>query len=540
MTQQQTNSTFEKHEPCPKCQAEGFDNKGNNLARYSDGHGFCFRCNYREASPNNPEPIIKTEVNTKFIKGEYQALNKRKIDEETCKHFNYQVGKFNNQTVHIAPYYNSRYELVAQHIRFPNKDFIWIGDSNKVELFGQHKFKGNQKMIVITEGEIDCLSVSKIQGNKWPTVSVPSGAQSAKKYIKKSIGWLETFDSVVLMFDNDDAGIKASIECAQLFSPKKAKIAKLPLKDASEMIIAGRGQELINAIWSAKPYTPEGIVAGEDCWDYLINRNKKPSLPYSWNILNQKLKGIRQKEIVLLTAGSGTGKSQVCREIAYHLIRTGKKVGYIALEEDISRSIQGLVSIDLNKKVHDEEVHKSISETEYKQSFDKIKSNVFFYQHFGSTESENLLNKIRYLVRGCDCEYIILDHINIVVSAIEGDERRLIDAMMTNLRTLVEELGFSLIVVSHLKRIEGKTGHEEGAVTSLSHLRGSHALAQLSDIVIGFERNQQSVDSQNLMTVRVLKNRYSGDTGVAGCLLYNSTNGRLTEGDFENENTSDS
>jgi twinkle protein len=123
-----------------------------------------------------------------------------------------------------------------------------------------------------------------------------------------------------------------------------------------------------------------------------------------------------------------------------------------------------------------------------------------------------------------------------VVSGLEGDERKLIDFTMTKLRTLVEECNFGLIVVCHLKRIsDSKSGHEEGAVTSLSHLRGSHALAQLSDMVIGFERNQQSQENQNLMTVRVLKNRYSGDTGVATSLLYNQETGRLSEGDFQDE-----
>jgi len=98
---------------------------------------------------------------------------------------------------------------------------------------------------------------------------------------------------------------------------------------------------------------------------------------------------------------------------------------------------------------------------------------------------------------------------------------------MTMLRTLVEETGIGLFVVSHLKRPEGK-GHEEGAKTSLSQLRGSHAIAQLSDMVISMERDQQS-DNPNLTTLRVLKNRFSGDTGEAGYLLYDKETGRLTE-----------
>ena len=134
------------------------------------------------------------------------------------------------------------------------------------------------------------------------------------------------------------------------------------------------------------------------------------------------------------------------------------------------------------------------------------------------------------MVHALGCEYIILDHISIVISGLqEGDERRLLDNTMTELRKLVEELKIGMFVVSHLKRPEGKLGHEEGVQTSLSHLRGSHSLAQLSDAVLGFERNQQDSEANNLMTVRVLKNRFSGETGVATLLRYEKDTGRLHE-----------
>ena len=138
------------------------------------------------------------------------------------------------------------------------------------------------------------------------------------------------------------------------------------------------------------------------------------------------------------------------------------------------------------------------------------------------------------MVKGLDCKVIFLDHISIVISGLETtDERRLIDVTMTQLRKLCEELNCCMFVVSHLKRPDSKFGHEEGTQTSLSHLRGSHSLAQLSDAVIGFERNQQHETESNMMTVRVLKNRFSGETGVASTLFYNKDTGRLTEGDYD-------
>ena len=334
------------------------------------------------------------------------------------------------------------------------------------------------------------------------------------------------------MFDNDEAGNSASIECAQLFTPKKALISKLPMKDANEMLVSDRGKDIIHHIWNARPYTPEGIIAGADTWDLVIQDDSKECVPYLWSGLNQKTKGIRKGEIVLLTAGSGTGKSQVARELSYDLISKNKSIGYIALEESVARSVRGLMSIDLNQKIHEEDIRKTINEEDLKNSWNKIKDKVYFHKHFGSTDSENLMSKIRYLVRGCDCDYIVLDHINMVVSGIEGDERKLIDYTMTKLRSLVEELNFGLILVCHLRRIQDKNGHEEGAMTSLSHLRGSHGLAQLTDICLGLERSQQNEETKDILTIRVLKNRYTGDTGVACSLHYNRQTGRLSEGDF--------
>jgi len=171
-----------------------------------------------------------------------------------------------------------------------------------------------------------------------------------------------------------------------------------------------------------------------------------------------------------------------------------------------------------------------LDEKELRPAFDKTVGNGKFYtyDHFGSMESDNLLSKIRYLIKGFDCKWIFLDHLSIVVSGIQGDdERRLIDNTMTKLRSLVEETGCGMVLVSHLKRVD--TGHEEGGRVSLHHLRGSQAIAQLSDMVIGLERNQQSDRLSNETKVRVLKNRFSGETGHCSTLYYNIDTGRCTE-----------
>jgi len=108
---------------------------------------------------------------------------------------------------------------------------------------------------------------------------------------------------------------------------------------------------------------------------------------------------------------------------------------------------------------------------------------------------------------------------------------------MHNFRTLVEETGVGLILVSHLRRIDGNRGHENGIEVNLSHMRGSQSIAQLSDSVISLERNQQAEDPIEASTtrVRVLKSRYTGDTGIATHLFYDKDTGRLSEIAMEEE-----
>ena len=133
----------------------------------------------------------------------------------------------------------------------------------------------------------------------------------------------------------------------------------------------------------------------------------------------------------------------------------------------------------------------------------------------------------------CISSRIILDHLSILVSGQEdnGDERKSIDILMTKLRSIVEETNIGLLLVSHLRRPAGDRGHEDGREVSLSHLRGSASIAHLSDSVIALERNQQAEDptEANTTILRVLKNRYTGDTGIACRLHYDKETGRMTE-----------
>ena len=285
--------------------------------------------------------------------------------------------------------------------------------------------------------------------------------------------------------------------------------------------------------WKAETYVPDGIVAGSSLWAEVNKPEPKAEAFYPWKGLNEKLYGLRPAELVMVTAGSGLGKSQFLREILYHLLRTTKwNIGGMFLEESVRKTARSIMSLHANKKLHLPDT--VVSEQELKESFDATlgTDRIYLFDHFGSTSADNIVNRIRYMAKACDCRVIFLDHLSIIISGQDnGDERKAIDVLMTRLRTLVQELGITLIVVSHLKRPNGNQGHEDGQAVSLSQLRGSGAIAQLSDAVITLERNSMSADANERHTtkVAVAKNRYSGLTGPACDLKYDVDTGRMHE-----------
>jgi twinkle protein len=228
---------------------------------------------------------------------------------------------------------------------------------------------------------------------------------------------------------------------------------------------------------------------------------------------------------------------------------TKDNIGVLAMEENIRNTAFNLMSVEANQRLYIKEIREKFSMEQLKEWQDKtIGSGRFFaFDHFGSISNDEILSRIRFMARALGCKWIILDHLSILVSGQEdnGDERKSIDILMTKLRSLVEETGIGLLLVSHLRRPSGDRGHEDGREVSLSHLRGSASIAHLSDSVVALERNQQADDpaEANTTTIRVLKNRYTGDTGIACRLHYDKESGRMTEIDnpfMENEENDNS
>lgn len=472
-------------------------------------------------------------MDDKTFEGTIRPLKSRNIRVDTCKKFDYRVTKVGGKQVHIANYRRAGIPC-AQHIRYADeKDFIWVNGSKGVELFGQHLWSAGGKRVVITEGEIDCLTIAQTFNLSWPVVSIPSGVNSAKKALTDNMEWIDSFDEIVLAFDDDGPGREAIEECQHLFSVGKVKVMTYGgYKDANEMLMAGKGKEIGPCVFNAQVYRPDGIISGEDLWDEIV-KEPEQGLEIPYPILMSKLHGLRAGRIHLFTAGSGIGKSTFVHEIGWHLFKEHHQpIGIMALEESKKVTAERYLSKELNRPI--QVSREGVTQDELRRAYDAtINCNRFWlYDHWGSTAIDNLLSKVRYMVVGLGIRWLILDHISIVVSGLDEigeSERKTIDKLMTRLRTLVNETGVGILAIVHLKRkSDNGKSFNEGRAVSITDLRGSASLEQLSDCIYSLERNQQDEEQKNYSQLRLLKDRDIGDTGLADIIHYNSQTGRMS------------
>ena len=523
----------------------GESSNGYNI--HADGHAFCFSCNKRfnnvgEAKMESKVVEITNKVSST---GDYGSITDRRISEATARKYRTKI-KTNGSMIshHYYEYFNTEGSHVATKIRQVEGKRIWSqGDMGDALLFGQNLFKSGGKYITITEGEVDAMSAYEMLGSKWAVVSIKNGVQSAVQNCKQHLEYLNSFDNVVVCFDNDKPGIEASQKVAQLFEPNKCKIVRLDYKDANEYQKIGKSKDFVQDWWSAEAYTPAGIMNLAKLGDSLYEEDYCETIPYPWSAMNEKTYGMRTGELVTFTSGAGMGKSSIMRELMHHILKNSNdNIGILALEESTKNTAFNIMSVEANERLYIKEIRNQFSREQLNQwQKDTIGSGRFFaFDHFGSIGNDEILSRVRYMAKSLDCKWIFLDHLSILVSGQdEGDERKSIDVLMTKLRSLVEETGVGLLLVSHLRRPSGDLGHENGKEVTLSHLRGSASIAHLSDSVIALERNQQADDDviACTTTIRILKNRYTGETGVCSYLHYDKKSGRMSQIDnpFEDE-----
>jgi len=526
-------TVVERNQPCDSCESS------DARQVYDDGSSFCFSCRgwfpgvgVKKKVPSMKEKISKEDILDYPVRGfKERGITKTVADFYKVKS---SYGEDGEIDTHYYPYDNGE----AYKIRKLPKIFSWTGVSKN--MFGMEHFSPGGKRLIITEGEIDALTLATASYEKYkkfyPIVGLSSSAMT--KSILENRDWVRSFGEVIVCFDNDDAGKKASEEAVRIIGIDKAKLVKLPENDVSDTFLKYSGGRVMQCVFDAAPYVPSGIISANEIWEAIEKRDKIPATPYPecMGSVNKKLKGQRLNEIALFISGTGSGKSTLMREIMLNNLReTPDKIGIISLEETPAETGAKLSAMAISKN----HAYEEIPLEELRQGFDSVfgSDRVVLLNHEGNFSDGTIIDKIEYMSLA-GCRYIFIDHITILVSEgvadLTGNEAQ--DKMMNELSRIVQKHPVWIGLVSHLRKSpSGGKSFEEGKMPSLDDIKGSGSIKQISYDIIAFARNMaaEAETERNTIKMSVLKARTTGQTGPVKSLFYNHQTGRVTELDTD-------
>lgn len=496
-----TSKIVQRAQPCPKCPSS------DAYFTYDDGHGYCFSCQYYF----NPAKGGEDEGNS------FEYLPWRGIEKECFRKYAV-LTKIDREGRPISvgfPYPNKSTKIRTMD----EKVFYWVGDS-EAGLFGLDRFQaGGHQSVIITEGELDAISLHQVTG--VPAVSVRSSS-SAVADVTSARSWLAAYERIYLALDNDAVGREATRNIARLFDFNKLYHIKFTnRKDANEFLQHGEGHQLRNLFYNSRKYLPEEVINSSEEFRRILSEPRKAGVSYPFPTLTKMTYGIRTGETVVIKAPEKVGKTALMHSILHHLLKeTDDNVGAIFLEEPKARLLQSIAGLELRRPVHLADC--DCSSDQIYSALEKVlgrDERLHIYSHFGTDDPTVLLDTIRFLVTTRNCRYILFDHITMAVTGLanERDERRALDFLATRLEMMVKELDFALIMVSHVND-EGQT-------------RGSRYITKVSDITIDASRNTMSVDEKTRRTIKLAVpfNRYCFMTGPAGDIVFDPDTYTLAE-----------
>lgn len=559
-------------ESCPSCKAQGRDNSNDNLVVYDNGGAHCFSCNYTvlseeyklehglidqvyENDDNGGGLVFQDKWDKIKEKTKPEGKGFRGIKDSTYSKFSVRheyktLIKGGKETEElVAQYYpltgivDNQPQVIGVKVRQIPKKFRAEGH-NKVEdthLFGQINFINSlNKTIVLTSGEIDQLStyqmLSEALREQCPAVvSVTTGEGGVKQY-QAQYDYLNKFEKIVLIPDNDAPGKTAMKKAVQALPKDKVYILDIPevYKDPNGMLLAGKENDFVTLYFRAKPYVPDGIVGSGELYQNLLDiiRIQKIPLPPFLKELEEMLSGgLTLESIVNIAAASGIGKSSYVNELVYYWIfNSPYKVGIVSLELSSGQYANALFSRHVHKKLS---LLKSEEAEEYLKTDEAIEAGKELFKNKDGTDRFYLIEDrssklnimedlILELIIGCDCKIIILDPLQDLFAGISLEQQ---EQHMAWQKVIMKTYEICIVNINHTRKAAStKDSGSTGSMISEEDIQGTSSIYKSGSVNILLQRNKLAEDplERNTTYVYLSKNRLNGVTGPAGKILYDN------------------
>jgi len=519
---------------------------GKQIFEKQDGstNSYCFACEKFDPMTNDITPIKSALVKPKvFNLNDYRKLPSadipdRALKKETVALFGVKL-EFDEVTGKISKHYypdTKQGKLTGYEVRsVADKLFSSVGDRRgAVDLWGREiALKHGSNKLFITEGRCDAMALYQcIVENTAPkyknylpsVVSLTRGASGGHKDIINNRSFIEKYREVVLVLDNDKAGEKVTKDILKSFP--SFKVCKLPLKDANDMLLAGRSKELYQAaVWDSTIQRLGETISVDDALIEEALARPVMGLSYPWPSLDRLTYGIRESNIVILGAAPKQGKSEFKNQLVHHLTMFhGKKVGVYDLEAHPVKTLKQVASKEA--KTNFLKPDNTYCDDLLRDTLNKFKGKISLYDRAGSRDWEDIRVAIeeQYLLDGI--QHFFLDPLSALVSRLNSsqgnDELNLI---LTDMADLVNKYPITIFAFTHLNpKMKGVKSHEEGGKVLSQEFSGSRACEKWSNLGLGIERDRSDSCPEEQRNYSKLKILYCRDWGNYGSvdLFYNT------------------
>jgi|14_taG_2_1085336.scaffolds.fasta_scaffold04054_7 twinkle protein len=519
-----------KHQPCP------FSSCGSSDAfsyEINKKVGFCHSCggkySYKSVGlqdwaedkyPTNKESnyMNVTEFTPKRIEdlseGKYEAM--RGINASTMQDYN--VLTYDDRQEYIYPSGGIKVRKLGEKAFYAKDGFK--GD----ELFGMNLYPaGCSKIVTITEGELDALSVCQMTQNQYlnPSVSLPSATPS-KRLWENCKEWLSSFEKIILSVDNDDAGNALADRMARLFPNKVYRVQHGEYKDANDFLQAGREREFKNLWWKPLKHTPENILNTSD--QFLKLYDETPEHVYyktGIEALDDKILGLMQGHFTVFKAPTGIGKTELMRYMEYSMLQQNIPIAAWHLEETKLRSLLGLVSYEVGDNLTRRDlIEEKKADGLVREAIGNITKDENFYQFYlgDGQGADELIDQIRFFSQACDCKFVFFEPIqDVVVGTSEDSKESMLADLSIRLSKLAAELNVGIVTIAHT--------NENGDP------KYCKMIGQRASVIIDLHRDKEAdnMEERNTTYLKVEKNRPCSEEGQAGRLSFDLDTFMLTE-----------
>lgn len=485
-----------------------------------------------------------------------EGIPERGISKSTAERFGVRTefDKDRDPAAHLFPV-TKKGEItgyIRRALGVPKKQ-AWstIGDvSSDSDLLGRAQSKGG-KRVWITEGGYDMLSAYQslkacamkrgYRGEPQVTsLALGCGMHgaNAKQQVAHNAEWLETFAEVHIVFDDDEAGHEAVHEVA-LVLPEIKNIKLEGSNDVNDLLLA-EGEQRVNQMlmFGGKEYEPGSLIYTGLPMDRLLAPLKPGVFIDACPQFMAMLNGFREREMTIVLAPPKAGKTTICKLFQYELARLGQCTYGCYLEEDIVKTQQSMLALHAGVHLPSFRMNPKIADSKMLEEGKALLDSgnlMFFDDRVGGLRAGSVVANFEWAaIRGA--KYIFLDHLSFVFSGEkDGNERKGIDNLLTELASFVKRTGVHVIVVAHIRRDSARTPpkNADGSIQFPYWLdvketdgRGSGAFEQVAWNLVGIDKEITESGARGRIRLSVLLNREWDKTGKSDIMTM-SPQGKL-------------